>query len=155
MSQFQEIPATPSTPKQIKSHQPPKYSPGELGKLAHHYALALRRLSWTFFFRQHFHHQYSSISPNLATLPHPAALSLHRLACHDPRLQVSSKLDFHSHCQLQGYVKADPPPTQVDLIPLQILLHLIEHCYHTQDPIASARGHILTLGFFFLLHPGE
>jgi hypothetical protein len=57
--------------------------------------------------------------------------------------------------QLQSYAKQDPPPTRVIPIPLQILLHLLEYCYRTPDAAYNAMGHMLTLGFFFLLCPGE
>jgi len=77
------------------------------------------------------------------------------LGYQDPRLQASGKLDFRLHCQLKGYAKDDTPPSRVKPIPLQLLLHLIQHCYCTPKPTANARGHMLTLGFFFLLRPGE
>jgi hypothetical protein len=73
----------------------------------------------------------------------------------DPRLQPSGKLDFRLSRELQGYSKADPPPHRVKPIPLQVLLHIIQHAYITPDPISNAIGHMLTLGFFFLLRPGE
>ncbi len=47
-----------------------------------HCAAELARLGWTSFFCTHFHHQYSSINPTLANIPHPAAPYLARLARH-------------------------------------------------------------------------
>jgi hypothetical protein len=73
----------------------------------------------------------------------------------DPRLQPSGKLDLRLQRQLQAYAKQDPPPTRVKPIPLQILLNLLDYCYHTPDAAYNAMGHMLTLGFFFLLCPGE
>jgi hypothetical protein len=73
----------------------------------------------------------------------------------DPRLQASGRLDFRLHRQLQAYTKADPPPTRVKPIPLQVLQIAITQCYRTQLPDAHAIAHMLILGFFFLLHPGE
>jgi len=74
------IPALPSTPKSNKYHQPPKFSPSKLGKLADHNARVLKRLGWRTFFQQYFHHKHSSLSPHLSTLPHPASPYLHWLA---------------------------------------------------------------------------
>lgn len=73
----------------------------------------------------------------------------------DPRLQPSGRLDFRLHRQLQSYDKLDPPPTRVKPIPLNILLHLVTYCYSTSSPAAHTIGHMITLGFFFLLRPGE
>jgi hypothetical protein len=73
----------------------------------------------------------------------------------DPRLQPSGRLDFRLHRQLQGYAKIDPPPHRVKPVPLQIILHIVVQCYTTQDAIHNAFAHMLTLGFFFLLRPGE
>jgi hypothetical protein len=73
----------------------------------------------------------------------------------DPRLQQNGKLDLRLHRQLQSYSKADPPPSRVKPIPLQLLHHTINLCYSAPDPGAHALGNMLTLGFFFLLRPGE
>jgi hypothetical protein len=73
----------------------------------------------------------------------------------DPRLQPNGQIELRLHRQLQCYDKADPPPTRVKPVPLQLLLRLIRHCYTTADPSFNAIGHMLTLGFFFLLRPGE
>jgi hypothetical protein len=59
---------------------PPKFSPGELGKLATQLAGVLAWKGWSEFFRSHFHHQYSSLLPNIQSIAHPAAPFLHRLA---------------------------------------------------------------------------
>jgi hypothetical protein len=73
----------------------------------------------------------------------------------DPKLQASGRLDFRLHRQLQAYTKADPPPTRVKPIPLQVLQLAVNQCYRTQLPEAHAAAHMLILGFFFLLRPGE
>lgn len=73
----------------------------------------------------------------------------------DPRLQPSGKLDFWLQRQLQSYKKTDPPPTRVKPIPLQIIHHVILHCYRTPDPRSNAIGQMIILGFFFLLRLGE
>jgi hypothetical protein len=73
----------------------------------------------------------------------------------DPRLQTSGKLDLRLHRQLQAYAKDDPPPHRVKPVPLQLLLHVVAHCYRTPDPRTNTLGQMIILGFFFLLQPGE
>jgi hypothetical protein len=85
-----------------------------------------------------------SVGQTLASLGHS-----------DPRLQHSGRLDFRLQRQLQGYNKQDPPPLCVKPIPLQIILHVVNDCYITEEPALNAMGHRITLGFFFLLRPGE
>jgi hypothetical protein len=77
------------------------------------------------------------------------------LGYQDPRLQQSGKLDLRLHCQLQAYTKEDPLPARVKPIPLQIVQHVVQHCYSTRDTKMQAIGQMITLGFFFLLRPGE
>jgi len=73
----------------------------------------------------------------------------------DPRLQASGKLDLRLHRQLQLYTKQDPPPTRVKPIPLQVIQLAVQHCYQSNHADAHAIAHMLILGFFFLLRPGE
>jgi hypothetical protein len=77
------------------------------------------------------------------------------LGHNDPRLQASGKLDLRLHWQLQAYSKQDPPPNRVKPIPLQLLQHTIDRCYATHDAQSHAIVQMITLGFFFLLRPGE
>ena len=79
------------------------------------------------------------------------------LGYRDLRLQVagSGKLDIRLHRQLQAYSKTDPPPARVKPIPLQIIQHVVQQCYTTTDARHQTIGHMVTLGFFFLLQPGE
>jgi hypothetical protein len=77
------------------------------------------------------------------------------LGQHDPRLQQNGKLDLRLHRQLQQYTKCDPPPTRVKPIPIQIIQTAITQCQRTHLPAAATIAHMLTLGFFFLLRPGE
>jgi hypothetical protein len=44
---------------------------------------------------------------------------------------------------------------RVKPVPLQIILQLITYCYNMPDPTLNAIGNMITLGFFFLLRPGE
>jgi hypothetical protein len=77
------------------------------------------------------------------------------LGFRDPRLQPSGKLDLRLQCQLQAYSKQEPPPNRVKPIPLYIILHIVQHCYMMPDAREQAIAHMITLGFFFLLRPGE
>jgi hypothetical protein len=73
----------------------------------------------------------------------------------DPRLQPSGKLDIRLQRQLQAYSKDDPPPARVKPIPLQIIQHVVRQSYITPDAKLRTVGQMITLGFFFLLRPGE
>jgi hypothetical protein len=73
----------------------------------------------------------------------------------DPRLQDAGKLDFRLHRQLQAYSKADPPPQRVKPVPLQVIHQAVHLCNQSTVPHFHAIGHMLILGFFFLLRPGE
>jgi hypothetical protein len=77
------------------------------------------------------------------------------LGYQDPRLQPSGKLDIRLQRQLQAYSKEDPPPARVKPIPLQILQHVVALCARGNDPKLQAISHMIILGFFFLLRPGE
>jgi hypothetical protein len=77
------------------------------------------------------------------------------LGYRDPRLQPPGKLDIRLLQQLQAYSKEDPAPTRVKPIPLQVLQHIIYNCYRTTDARSHTIAHMITLGFFFLLQPGE
>jgi hypothetical protein len=73
----------------------------------------------------------------------------------DPRLQPSGKLDLRIHRQLQAYSKQDPPPHRVKPVSLQILLEVITYNLRFNDPHHHTIAQMKTLGFFFLLRPGE
>jgi hypothetical protein len=77
------------------------------------------------------------------------------LGYQDPRLQSSGKLDIRLQRQLQAYSKDDPPPSRVKPIPLQIIQHVVVMCARSNDPKLQAISHMIILGFFFLLRPGE
>ncbi len=77
------------------------------------------------------------------------------LGYRDPRLQDSGKIDFRLHRQLQAYNKADPPPHRVKPVPLQVIQQAVRFCNISNVPHFHAIGHMLILGFFFLLQPGE
>jgi hypothetical protein len=73
----------------------------------------------------------------------------------DPRLLPSGKLTFRLSRLLASYTRSDPPPTRVKPIPVPILLHTCNRARQTHMPIQIAIADMITLGFYFLLRPGE
>jgi len=81
--------------------------------------------------------------------------TLSNLGYSDPRLLPSGKLNFRLSRQLQSYNKQDPPPSRVKPIPTSVLLRSITLLRLSNHPRATALADMLTLGFYFLLRPGE
>jgi hypothetical protein len=73
----------------------------------------------------------------------------------DPRLQPNGKLDFRLSRQLSSYTFTDPPPSRVKPIPIAVLQQATATNRLLQDPFHQALADMITLGFYFLLHPGE
>ena len=73
----------------------------------------------------------------------------------DPRLTPSGALDIRLHRLLTAYNRADPPPTRVKPIPLPLLRTVCTENHLDVHPLGPATAAMLTLGFFFLLRPGE
>jgi hypothetical protein len=57
--------------------------------------------------------------------------------------------------QLASYNKSDPPPSRVKPIPSSIIQHTITLLTSSNHPRAHTIADMLTLGFYFLLRPGE
>jgi hypothetical protein len=70
----------------------------------------------------------------------------------DPRLDSHGNMNYILQQQLRGYARLDPPASRVKPIPFPIIEHL--HRMAT-PPLATAIADMSTLGFFFLLRPGE
>jgi hypothetical protein len=66
-------------PTKCSRHTLQHYSPGELGKWADLEARELAQVGWETFFYQH--QSPHSVNTNIATIHHPAAQCLHKLAC--------------------------------------------------------------------------
>jgi hypothetical protein len=81
--------------------------------------------------------------------------TLSNLGYSDPRLLPSGKLTFRLQRQLSYYNKKDPPPNRVKPIPIQVLRTTCTTLRLAQHPRSTALADMLTLGFFFLLRPGE
>jgi len=73
----------------------------------------------------------------------------------DPRLTPSGKLDVRLSHLLAAYNKADPPPQSVKPIPIALLRHTCDLQRQSLHPLGPAIADMLTLGFFYLLRPGE
>ncbi len=73
----------------------------------------------------------------------------------DPRLNATGALDMRLQRLLARYAKDDDPPKRVKPIPLPLLRHLCHQQRLAVHPSGPATTDMLTLGFSFLLRPGE
>jgi hypothetical protein len=80
---------------------------------------------------------------------------LANMGFHDPRLQPSGKLNFRLSRLLSYYNKLNPPPSRVKPIPAIILQHTVNVLRLSNHPRSQTIADMLTLGFYFLLCPGE
>jgi hypothetical protein len=73
----------------------------------------------------------------------------------DPRLNQHGALDFRLTALFQAWKHDDDPPSRVKPLPL----HIVAQVWATADaeatPVSRAAAQCLTLGFYFLLRPGE
>lgn len=81
--------------------------------------------------------------------------TLAQLGHTDPRLQPSRKLDVCLSRQLSSYTKADPPPSRVKPIPINLLQQAATVARLSAHPLQQAIADMLILSFYFLLRPGE
>jgi hypothetical protein len=74
----------------------------------------------------------------------------------DPRKECHGGIDFRIQRQLRAYKKEDAPPKRVKPIPILIIIYILAQAYGDQrkDP-ELAIADMITIAFFFLLHPGE
>jgi hypothetical protein len=80
------------------------------------------------------------------------AQTISLLGAPDPRLTPQGKMHYRLQQQLKGYSKLDTPPSRVKPIPFQIINHMNTTSHTTMD---STAADLATIGFFFLLRPGE
>ena len=73
----------------------------------------------------------------------------------DRRLNSSGKIEYRLQQQLKGYKRIDPSPSRVKPIPFQMVNHVNLVANLSRDPLSLATADLITLGFFFLLRPGE
>lgn len=74
------------------------------------------------------------------------------LGAPDRRLNSQGQLHYVLQQQLKGYSRVDPPATRVQPIPFTLVEHLNATAHTILD---QAVADIATIGFFFLLRPGE
>ena len=74
------------------------------------------------------------------------------LGAPDPRFNTQGQLHYLLQQQLRSYARDDAPPSRVKPIPFTIIQHLTSIA---ATPFAQAVADLATLGFFFLLRPGE
>ena len=73
----------------------------------------------------------------------------------DPRLDAHGNIDFRLARQLQSYSKADPPPSRVKPVPIQVLYNVAQNAAAANEPKSQAVSDVIVLGFYFLLRPGK
>ena len=73
----------------------------------------------------------------------------------DPRVNAQGKLDFRLTSLFRGWAKDDPPPSRVKPLPATLLSQIVTLAHQERTPSALAAADVLTIGFFFLLRPGE
>jgi len=80
----------------------------------------------------------------------------------DPRLQANGRPHAALSALFKAWKDADPPPTRVKPIPLQLLRHTVQSLVQLPLPtdpkdytLAHAQANCLVIGYFFLLRPGE
>ena len=73
----------------------------------------------------------------------------------DPRMNHHGQIDFRLTSLYRSWANTDPPPSRVKPLPPSLLTQVVTLAHQEQTPAASAAAEVLTLGFFFLLRPGE
>jgi hypothetical protein len=73
----------------------------------------------------------------------------------DPRLNSFGQIDFRLSSLWRSWKRADPPPTRVKPIPVQVLRKLVDSTRSLSNPMMLAVSDMVILAFFFLLRPGE
>jgi hypothetical protein len=105
-------------------------------------ASVLAQLGWTRYFRTHFHQHYKSTNPTLASLPHPAAPFLARLARHGVPALCSDtpwSLERQDAAMARG-----PHPSAARHFPEFLLEDMYDYAlmgYWMVLPYSAVRGH--------------
>jgi hypothetical protein len=77
------------------------------------------------------------------------------VGANDIRLTPQGKIQYRIQQQLKGYKRVDTPPSRVKPIPFYIVDHANGVAAQCPDAQSQAAADIATIGFFFLLRPGE
>jgi hypothetical protein len=70
-------------------------------------------------------------------------------------MNAHGTLDFRLAALFQGWTKADPPPSRVKPLPVTLLTQVVTMAHQENTPAAFAAAECLTVGFYFMLRPGE
>ena len=73
----------------------------------------------------------------------------------DRRLTPNGQISYRLQQQIKGYKRIDPPPSRVKPIPFPLVHNVNLTASLSNDPMSLATADLATLGFFFLLRPGE
>ena len=73
----------------------------------------------------------------------------------DPRLNSHGTPDTRLTNLFQAWAKEDDPPSRVKPLPTTLMRHTVTMATMPASPDAQAVADLLSLGFFFLLRPGE
>jgi hypothetical protein len=79
-----------------------------------------------------------------------------RVGAKDIRKDEVGGIDFRIQRQLRSYAKADPPPSRVKPIPIQVIHHVLAVAFCAAGTVGTkAIADMIVIAFFFLLRPGE
>ncbi len=73
----------------------------------------------------------------------------------DPRLNSHGVIDFRLAALYRSWARVDPPPSRVKPLPMTLLSHVVSLARLENSMISAAEANTLTIGYFFLLRPGE
>jgi hypothetical protein len=78
-----------------------------------------------------------------------------RLGAPDPRLNIHGDVDLRLTSLYRAWQRDDAPPSRVKPLPLSVVAQVGTASAVENSPAALAAAHLLVVGFFFLLRPGE
>jgi hypothetical protein len=81
--------------------------------------------------------------------------TLASVGAEDPRIALDGKTEFRLGRQLRAYSKADPPPSRVKPVPIQVVHQAINQAYAHDHVESLAVINMIIIAFFFLMRPGE
>jgi hypothetical protein len=94
-------------------------------------------------------------SPMVGDALHAVGQTLAHLGHPDPHLTTSGASNLRLQRLLAAYVRSDPPPSRVKPVPLTLLHHVCSQHKLDVHPLGPVTADMITIAFFFLLHPGE
>ena len=77
------------------------------------------------------------------------------MGARDPRLNVHGQVEFRLTSRYRAWASEDSPPSRVKPLPPTLLAQVVTLAHQEHTPASLTAAEVLTLGFFFLLRPGE